>query len=79
VILLIYAGIRFVMSGGDPKQVQQARSIITYAIIGLVIVLSSLQLFPDKLLTGAKCIETLSSQVVNNSPFSQKRSFSYRF
>ncbi|HVA96109.1 MAG TPA: hypothetical protein VND99_00490 [Candidatus Acidoferrales bacterium] len=41
VILLIYAGIRFIMSGGDPKQTQQARQIITYAIIGLVIVLTS--------------------------------------
>jgi len=29
------------MSGGDPKQTQQARQIITYAIIGLVIVLTS--------------------------------------
>jgi hypothetical protein len=61
VILLIYAGIRFVMSGGDPKQVQQARSIITYAIIGLVIVLSSFAIiFLISYLTGAKCIETLS-------------------
>jgi Type IV secretion system pilin len=41
VILLIYAGIRFVMSGGDPKQTQHARQIITYAIIGLVLVLTS--------------------------------------
>lgn len=41
VILLIYAGIRLVTSGGDPKQVQGARQIITYAIIGLVLVLSS--------------------------------------
>ncbi len=61
VILLIYAGIRFVMSGGDPKQVQQARSIITYAIIGLVLVLSSFAIiFLISYLTGAKCIETLS-------------------
>ena len=61
VVLLIYAGIRFVMSGGDPKQVQSARSIITYAIIGLVIVLSSFAIiFLISYLTGAKCIETLS-------------------
>jgi uncharacterized membrane protein len=61
VILLIYAGIRFVMSGGDPKQVQNARSIITYAIIGLVLVLSSFAIiFLISYLTGAKCIETLS-------------------
>ena len=61
VILLVYAGIRFVMSGGDPKQVQQARQIITYAIIGLVIVLSSFAIiYLISYLTGAKCIETLS-------------------
>src|SRR6266480_7489789 len=61
VILLVYAGIRFVMSGGDPKQVQQARQIITYAIIGLVLVLCSFAIiFLISYLTGAKCIETLS-------------------
>src|ERR1700691_5191908 len=41
VILLVYAGIRFVTSGGDPKQVQSAQKIITYALIGLVIILCS--------------------------------------
>lgn len=61
VILLVYAGIRFVTSGGDPKQVQAAQKIITYAIIGLVIVLSSfgIILFVSYL-TGAKCITTIS-------------------
>lgn len=57
VILLIYAGIRFVMSGGDPKQVQNARSIITYAIIGLVLVLSSFAIiYFISYLTGTTCI-----------------------
>src|SRR5579864_3772132 len=32
VILLVYAGIRFVTSGGDAKQVKAAQQIITYAI-----------------------------------------------
>jgi Type IV secretion system pilin len=41
VFLIIYAGIRFATSGGDPKNVSSARQIMTYAIIGLVIVLSS--------------------------------------
>jgi Type IV secretion system pilin len=41
VILIIWAGITFVRSGGDQKQVQSARNIITYAIMGLVLVLSS--------------------------------------
>ena len=61
VILLVYAGIRFVTSGGDPKQVQSARQIITYALIGLVLVLSSFAIiFFISYLTGAKCIETFS-------------------
>src|SRR6266550_2158932 len=41
VFFIIYAGIRFVTSGGDPKQVASARQIMTYAIIGLILVLSS--------------------------------------
>jgi len=61
VILLVYAGIRFVTSGGDPKQVAAARQIITYAIIGLVIVLCSFGIIMFiSYITGAKCITTLS-------------------
>ncbi|HSX09198.1 MAG TPA: hypothetical protein VLF93_03530 [Candidatus Saccharimonadales bacterium] len=61
VILLVYAGIRLVTSGGDPKQVNAARQIITYAIIGLVVVLSSFAIiFLISYLTGAHCIETFS-------------------
>jgi len=41
VALIIYSGISFVTSGGDPKKVEGARRILTFAIIGLVIVLSS--------------------------------------
>lgn len=40
-ILIIYAGIRFITSGGDAKQAQGARQIMTYAIIGLIIILTS--------------------------------------
>lgn len=61
VILLVYAGIRYITSGGDPKQVQAARQIITYAIIGLVLVLGSFGIiYFIAYLTGATCIETLS-------------------
>ncbi len=38
---IIYAGFSFVTSGGDPKKVQGARQIMTFAIIGLTIVLLS--------------------------------------
>jgi len=61
VFLLIWAGIKFIRSGGDPKQTQSARSIITYAIIGLVLVLSSFGIiYLIAYLTGANCITTLS-------------------
>lgn len=39
--LIIYSGIKFVTSGGDAKKVTEARQIMTYAIIGVVVVLSS--------------------------------------
>jgi len=39
--LIIYSAIRFITSGGDEKQVEGARKTLTYAIIGLILVLSS--------------------------------------
>ena len=60
VFLFVWAGLTFVRSGGDPKQVQHARQIITYAIIGLVLVLSSFAIiYLISYLTGANCIETM--------------------
>ena len=55
--LIVYAGIRFVTSGGDPKQVGAARQTMTYAIIGLVLVLSSFAIiYFIAYLTKANCI-----------------------
>src|ERR1041385_3568915 len=42
--LVIWGGVRLITSGGDAKQVQAARQIITTAILGLVVVLSSFAL-----------------------------------
>lgn len=58
VILILYASVRFITSRGDTKQVQEARQILTYALIGLIIVLTSIALF--YLITniiGIKCIQ----------------------
>lgn len=41
VAMLIYAGVMMVTAGGDDQQVGKARKIITYAIIGIVIILLS--------------------------------------
>ena len=58
--MLVYAGIQFVTSGGDPKKVQGARQIVTYALIGLVIVLSSFAIiYFISYTTGVKCITTI--------------------
>ena len=37
VVMLIWGGIRYVVSGGDAKKVTDAKNTILYAIIGLVI------------------------------------------
>ena len=39
--LIVWGALKLITSGGDAKQVAAARQIITYAIIGVVVVLSS--------------------------------------
>jgi hypothetical protein len=41
VAMLIYAGVLMVTAGGNDEQVGKARKIITYAVIGIVIILLS--------------------------------------
>lgn len=38
---VFFAGFKFLTSGGDPKQVEGARKTLTYAIIGLVVIILS--------------------------------------
>jgi hypothetical protein len=40
-ILIIYAGFLWMTSGGNEKHTEQAKNILTSAIIGLIIVLSA--------------------------------------
>ena len=57
VILIIYSGIKFVLSGGDPKQVEGARKTMTYAIIGFVLILLSFAILNlISTVTGVNCI-----------------------
>jgi hypothetical protein cdiviTM7_00647 len=37
VVVLIYGGLRYILSGGDAKKVTDAKNTILYAIIGLII------------------------------------------
>ena len=39
IIMLIWGGLRYVVSGGDSKKVTDAKNTILYAIIGLIIAL----------------------------------------
>ena len=39
VAVIVYGGVKYVMSQGDPGKTKQAGQIIAYALIGLVVVL----------------------------------------
>ena len=41
VVMLVYGGFRYIISGGDSKKVTDAKNTILYAIIGLIIALLS--------------------------------------
>ena len=57
-ILIIYSGIKFILSGGDPKQVEGARKMLTYAIVGFVVILVSVAIINlISIITGVECIK----------------------
>lgn len=41
VYLIIFSAFKFILGGQDPKQVEGARNTLTYAIIGLLVILFS--------------------------------------
>ena len=41
VVMLIFGGLRYIVSGGDSKKVTDAKNTIMYAIIGLIIAILS--------------------------------------
>jgi hypothetical protein len=58
VILIIFAGIRFITASGDSKKVEEAKKAITYVIAGLLIILFSffiINLIAD--ITGVRCLK----------------------
>lgn len=57
-LFIIISGIKFLISGGDPKQVEGARKTLTYAIIGLVVILLSFAIINLIAgVTGVTCIK----------------------
>jgi hypothetical protein len=62
VILIILSGIKFISSGGDPVKVEGAKKTMTYAIIGLVIIVMAFFLLKVlSTITGVDC-KTLGVQ-----------------
>lgn len=60
VIFLIWAGVKFVTSGGDQKKIDAARKTITWAIIGLIIILMAFFIVSlVGYLTGVHCISNV--------------------
>ncbi len=66
VILIIVSGYKFITSGGDSKQVEDARKTLTYAIIGLVVVLMSfLVIAIISSVTGVGCIQFFNIDITS--------------
>lgn len=57
VIFIIFSGIKFIMSSGEAKQLEAARKIFTYAILGLVLIFLSFAIIRFiAQITGVACI-----------------------
>lgn len=55
---IIFSGIKFILSRGDAKKVQSARETLTYAIIGLIVILLSFLIVNIiSYITGVGCIK----------------------
>lgn len=53
--MFIFGGIKFILSGGDPKQAEGARNTLTWAVAGLILVLLSFAILRlISLITGVK-------------------------
>lgn len=57
VFMIVYAGIRYITSGGDPKAVEGAKNTLTWAVIGLIVIILSFFIINFiAFFTGASCI-----------------------
>lgn len=69
VIMLIFGGIKYVISGGDAKKVTDAKNTILYAIIGLVIAFLSYAIvnFVISALPSSKDDDNTKTSLIINS------------
>lgn len=73
IVFLIYGGIKWILSGGDSKQVEGARNHIVAAIVGLIIVIGAFFIlnFVFAIITGESfsldnlCIPSLKNPSCN--------------
>lgn len=55
---IVYSGARYVTSGGEPKAVEGAKNTLTWAIIGLVVIVLAWAIINFiSVFTGAPCIQ----------------------
>ncbi len=60
VFLIIFSGIKFITSGGNPKNVDSAKKTLTYAILGLLLILLSFFIINIiSYATGVSCIKIM--------------------
>ena len=61
--IIAWAGIRMISSGGDAKQIESFKKMITFAIVGLIVVLSSFTIvnFIGYLTGSSSCINNLNT------------------
>jgi len=66
VLLMIWASIRYIMASGDPKSLEKAKNMFTYAIFGLLVIILSFALvkFLGDLL-GVQALSTLQFSLGN--------------
>ena len=61
--LIIFSGIRFITSSGDPKNIESAKKTFIYAILGLILVLLSFFIINIiSYATGVSCIKFMGFQ-----------------
>ncbi len=60
-VMFIYGGVKFINSGGDQKATQEARKILTFAVLGVILVLGSFAIiyFIGFLTGSSDCITNL--------------------
>ena len=59
--LIIFAGYKFLTSGGDPKSIEGARKTLTYGFLGLILILLSFLIINIiATVTGVECIKNFN-------------------